>query len=77
LAYAECIEFLRAVEDEEAWKVRYPSLEAFYVAHQSRHPDIRLYGPERRDSMVEDPLARTAGRPSERFARRREQQQDS
>jgi hypothetical protein len=46
--YAECIEFVRAVEDEEAWKAGYPFLEAFYAAHEARHPDIRLYGAARR-----------------------------
>jgi hypothetical protein len=44
----ECIEFVRAVEDEQAWKAGYPFLEAFYAAHEARHPDIRLYAAARR-----------------------------
>lgn len=38
-AWPECIEYVRAVEDEEAWKTAYPSLEAFYAAHEARHPE--------------------------------------
>jgi hypothetical protein len=31
------------VEDGENWRAGYDSLEAFYVAHEERHPDIRTY----------------------------------
>ena len=54
-AFPECIEFVRAVEDEEAWKARYNSLEAFYAAHEKRHPDVRLYGRARRMIATADP----------------------
>lgn len=30
-AAPECIEFVRAVEDQEAWRAGYGSLDAFYV----------------------------------------------
>jgi len=31
--FPECIEYVRAVEDEQAWKAAYWSLDAFYAAH--------------------------------------------
>lgn len=43
-AAPESVEAVRVVEDTDAWKVGYPSLEAFYAAHEARHPDIRFYG---------------------------------
>jgi hypothetical protein len=42
-AFPECIEIVRRVEDEGAWSAVYPSLNAFYVAHERRHPDIKVY----------------------------------
>jgi hypothetical protein len=48
-AFAACIEFVSAVEDERAWRAAYWSLDAFYDAHTARHPDIRFYGEARRE----------------------------
>ena len=45
----ECVEYVRAVEDEAAWRAGYASLEDFYAAHEARHPDIRLYAEVRRE----------------------------
>lgn len=67
----ECIEFVRAVEDEEAWKAGYESLEAFYAAHEERHPDIRLYGGVRREILTEDLLTSAGGTIAERIERSR------
>src|SRR6266508_1642841 len=53
-AFAECIEIVRAVEDEEAWTPAYPSLDAFYAEHEDRHPDVRLYGAARREILHAD-----------------------
>lgn len=70
-AFPECIEYVRAVEDEEAWKARYPSLDAFYGAHEARHPDVRLYGEARRETLTGDPLSSPGGTPTQRLARLR------
>ena len=43
-AYAQCIEIVRAVEDERSWELIHPSIERFYATYEDRHPDIRLYG---------------------------------
>lgn len=48
-AYGECIEDVRGVEDIEAWKDAYDSLDQFYAAHEGRHPHIRRYANARRD----------------------------
>jgi hypothetical protein len=63
-AFGECTEFVRAVEDEEAWKAAYPSLEAFYELHEARHPDIRYYARARRETAP--------GLPSEKLRSLRE-----
>jgi hypothetical protein len=73
-AAPESIEFVRAVEDEEAWRVGYDSLEAFYAAHEAQHPDIRVYGAVRREMETEDILTSPGGTISKRIARHREQQ---
>ena len=69
-AFPECIDAVRAVEDEQAWQASYPSLEAFYAAHEELHPDIRLYGQARRDVTAGDPLT-SGGLPSQRLERLR------
>jgi len=46
--FTDCIEYVRRVEDEEAWRAGYPSLEAFYDTQAARHPDIRSYASVRR-----------------------------
>jgi hypothetical protein len=70
-AFPDCIEFVRRVEDEEAWRAGYPSLEAFYAAHDPRHPDIRLYARVRRDIASLNPLKDPGGLPSKRLERLR------
>lgn len=70
-AAPESIEFVRAVEDEEAWRAAYDSLEAFYAVHEARHPDIRLYGNVRREMETEDILTAPGGTIAQRIARHR------
>ncbi len=70
-AFPECIEAVREVEDREAWKARYMSLDEFYAVHEARHPDIRLYGKRRREILTEDPLTAPGGLPSQQLARLR------
>jgi hypothetical protein len=70
-AFPDCIEFVRRVEDEQAWQSRYPSLEAFYDTQAARHPDIRLYARARRDIATISPLHDPGGPPSARLARLR------
>lgn len=69
----ECLEWVRLVEDSEAWRNAYPSLEDFYAEHESRHPDIRLYGRLRRQIETEDPLRSDGGTIRVRLARLREE----
>jgi hypothetical protein len=71
IAGPECTEAVRAVEDEEAWKARYRSLDEFYAAQESRHPDIRYYGEARREILASEPLT-THGTVTQRIARLRE-----
>lgn len=72
-AAPESIEVVRAVEDTDAWKFAYPSLEAFYAAHEARHPDIRFYGAVRREIETADPLTSPGGPIQDRIARLRAQ----
>jgi hypothetical protein len=67
--FPDCIECVRRVEDDEAWRASYPSLEAFYAAHEARHPDIRLYARVRRDIATISPLHDPGGLPSALLAR--------
>jgi hypothetical protein len=76
VAWPECIEFVRAVEDASAWQAGYPSLEAFYAAHESRHPDIRIYARARREIEAADALTSPGGLPSQRLARLRATAED-
>jgi hypothetical protein len=71
-AYAECSEAVRHVEVEEAWRAAYDSLDAFYAAHEERHPHIRFYVEDRRRTEAAD-LFRSSweGLPSERLERLR------
>jgi hypothetical protein len=62
---------VRAVEDAEAWKASYPSLQAFYAAHEARHPDIRLYAAVRREIETADVLGSPGGTIAQRIARLR------
>lgn len=39
----ECVGVVGWVEEEELWQAGYDSLESFYGAHESQHPDIRVY----------------------------------
>ena len=70
--WPECIEYVRAVEDKEAWRAIYDSLDSFYAAHEDRHPDVRLYGIARREIATADPLTTPGGLPSKRLARLRQ-----
>jgi hypothetical protein len=74
--FPDCIEFVRRVEDEEAWRAGYPSLEAFYAMQAARHPDIRLYAKVRRDIATISPVHDPRGLPSALLARRRESTSD-
>jgi hypothetical protein len=70
--YAEVSEACRHVEDEGAWEGVYSSLEAFYAAHENRHPNIRLYAQDVRRIEASDPFKNPwGGLPSERLARLR------
>jgi hypothetical protein len=73
--FPDCIEYVRRVEDEEAWQARYPSLEAFYDTQAARHPDIRLYAKVRRDIATISPLHHSGGLPSELLARQRRERE--
>ena len=70
-AAPECVELARAVEDEGAWRVGYESLDAFYAAHEARHPDIRFYADVRREIETADPLTSPGGTITQRIARLR------
>jgi hypothetical protein len=74
-AFPDCIEFVRRVEDEEAWRAVYPSLDAFYAAHEQRHPDIQLYARVRRDIATISPLHDPGGLPSVLLARMRRERE--
>jgi hypothetical protein len=67
-AWSACIEAVRQLEETQAWTPTYPSLEAFYRAHEHRHPDIRAY-PEARRRLETTPLSNPLGPPSEQLAR--------
>ncbi len=69
--FPDCIEYVRRVEDEEAWRAGYPSLEAFYDTQAARHPDIRFYARVRRDIATITPLHDPGGLPSGLLARLR------
>jgi hypothetical protein len=69
--FPECVEYVRAVEDEQAWKAAYWSLDAFYAAHAGRHPDIRFYGEARREMAQADPSSRRET-PTKRLERLRQ-----
>jgi hypothetical protein len=69
--FPDCIEFVRRVEDEEAWRAGYPSLEAFYDTQAARHPDIRLYAKVRRNIASISPLRDPGGLPSAMLERLR------
>ena len=69
--FPECIEYVRAVEDEQAWKAAYWSLDAFYAAHTGRHPDIRFYGEARRE-MAQAGLSSRPETPTQRLERLRQ-----
>lgn len=60
-AAPECVEFVRAVEDEEAWKALYPSVGAFYAAHEGRHPCIGVYGAVGREIQTAGPFEEGPG----------------
>ena len=68
-AAPECIEYVRAVEDGEAWKDGYPSIDAFYAAHEDQHPCIRVYGKVRRDIETADPMQAPGGTIAQRIER--------
>jgi hypothetical protein len=66
--FPNCIEYVRRVEDEEAWRANYPSLEAFYDTQAARHPDIRPYGKVRRDIATISPPHDPGGPPGSSHA---------
>ena len=39
----ECVGIVGWIEEEELWRAGYESLDSFYQAYESRHPDIRVY----------------------------------
>lgn len=71
-AAPECIEFVRAVADEGAWRSGYSSLDAFYEAHEAEHPDVRFYAAVRREIESEDPMTSPGGTISQRIKRHRD-----
>ena len=54
MAGPECIAAVALVEVTGVWQASYASLEAFYTAHEERHPDIRLYSAVRDQILNED-----------------------
>jgi hypothetical protein len=60
-ASPQAIELVRAVEDQDAWKAGYPSLDAFYTAWEPTHPGIRVYAAVRREIETSDPLTSPGG----------------
>jgi hypothetical protein len=42
------------VEHQEDWRAGYDSLEAFYAAHEERHPDIRTYAARARAKLLNE-----------------------
>jgi len=70
-AFPECIEYVRAVEEARAWKAAYWSLDAFYAAHTTRHPDIRFYAEARRE-FAEADLTSAHETPTQRLTRLRQ-----
>ncbi len=71
-AFPECIELVRVVEEQEAWKRVYSSLEDFYAGHDDKHPDIRLYAEAARRVETDEPLTSPGGLASALLARLRE-----
>jgi hypothetical protein len=53
-AESESHEVVRIVEDGEYWRAGYDSLEAFYAAHEDRHPEIRHYAARARHKHLYD-----------------------
>jgi hypothetical protein len=70
-AWPECIEYVRSVEQDEAWRARYDSLDSFYAAHEATHPDIRYYARARHEIETADPLTSPGGTPAQRLDRLR------
>lgn len=70
-AAPDCIELVRQVEDNKAWQAAYESLDAFYVAHEAQHPDMRFYAAVRREIETDDPLTSPGGTISKRLASHR------
>ncbi len=68
-AAPECVHYVRQVEDKEAWRAGYPSVEAFYAAHEARHPCIRVYGAVDREIETADIFTSPGGPIQERIAR--------
>ena len=68
-AAVECFDAVREVKDERAWLFRYPSLETFYVMHESRHPDIRYYVAVQREVVTTGTLTAPHETWSQRLAR--------
>ena len=60
LAGPECIAAVALVEVTGVWQASYPSLEAFYAAHEGRHPDVRLYSTVR-DQILNEDVRESAG----------------
>jgi hypothetical protein len=73
VAYPECIEAVRNVEDDEAWREGYPSLDAFYDTHEDKHPAISLYGIDRRRIEKADRLTDPSEKPTQRLEHLRQE----
>jgi hypothetical protein len=58
------------IEDEEWSRAGYDSLDSFYAAHETRHPDIRVYAAVRRDVPMADDPSEWPGLIGETIARR-------
>jgi hypothetical protein len=43
MALQECVGIVGWIEEEELWRAGYDSLDSFYQAYESQHPDIRVY----------------------------------
>jgi hypothetical protein len=55
-AAAESVDVVRLIQEQEAWRAGYESLDAFYAAHEAHHPDIRFYAAVRAELRMADAL---------------------
>jgi hypothetical protein len=52
-AERDAINAVWSIENEERWRTRYESLEAFYASHEDEHPEIRSYAARLRKELLD------------------------